>query len=646
MYEINFEMPAFLLSLLCYVYSLTAKHRQYIMPKGFKNKLTSQHFMFLVMLVTNMLSSLASIVGVYLMDATFEGAAFWQYFFHACYFVFHTTLAVSFTLYIINVTGTSLNWKKWAHILFYIPFFVAQILILTNNFTGWAFYMDETGYHRGPLMLLLYAIGVIYIIMGFVFFIKNKKAISKVDSYAVAIFIIIATVGIALQAVKSSWLVELFSEALACLVLMMVLEEKTGHIDPVTGLLNRVAFIDANRKLMGSKQKYEIILIKLKDLDKSIKGFSGREADSFLMKVASFITAESGVVEVYTYRREDFGVIFREEDERHAMDFINKVLARFDKEWFIDNVHVKAEAVATLIKVPDNIDTLKALENIVSSGYQSKKSGSYFVPLEVVMQLMRSSVYENALREAIKDGKLTLHYQPIWSVKEGRTVSAEALLRVDKDELRNISPEIYIPIAERTGLIKDIGLFVFEEACRFLKNERLRGRGLYYVEINLSVYQFLYDDLVDSFEAIRKRYEIPSSMINLEITETAATMDGYNVLETLERFKDLGYTLSLDDFGTGYSNIMRMIGSHYQNVKIDKFILWNMSRDSKDAELLESLVGFIKGLGSDIIQEGVETKRQLDLAISLGADFIQGYYFSKPVPQEEFFDYLDNEHSA
>ena len=226
MYEVNFEIPAFLLSMLCFIYCLTAKHRQYIPPKTLKNKLLSQHYVFLLMLITNILSSVSSVVGVYISNATFNGVAFFQYLFHAFYFIFHSTLSITFTLYIINVTGTSIKWKKLYYVLFALPYIISEVLIFTNSFTNWCVYMDENlVYHRGPLMLFLYGVGALYIVLGFLFFFKNKKAISKVDSIAVGIFIIIATIGIIIQAVQSKYLVELFSEALACLVLMIVLEE-------------------------------------------------------------------------------------------------------------------------------------------------------------------------------------------------------------------------------------------------------------------------------------------------------------------------------------------------------------------------------------------------------------------------------------
>lgn len=644
MYEINFEIPAFLLSLLCYIYCLTAKHRQYILPKGFKNKLANQHFVFLLMLVTNILSAISSVVGVYLTEATFTGVAFWQYLFHAFYFVFHATLSVSFTLYIINVTSTSINWKKIYYILFAIPYVISEIIVLTNSFTGWAFYMDyNLIYHRGPLMILLYAIGGLYVALGFFFFFKNKKAISKVDSIAVAFFIGIATLGIIIQAVKSSFLVELFSESLACLVIMIVLEEKSGHIDLTTGLLNRIAFTDDNRRLINTKQKYGLVLLKIKELDKITNRFGGREIDALLINIASYLVKESGVVEVYCYRRDGYAVLYKELNYDKATEFMNKALERFNNEWKIGSLELKADIITTLVKVPEDIKSIEELENLISSGYTKAKTGSYYVSIEEVKEITNSGKYEEALRRAITEKKLMLKYQPIWSTSEAKTVSAEALLRVDSDELRNISPEVYIPIAEKSGLIKDIGLFVFEEVCKFLCDERIKNSSIKYVELNLSVYQFMYNDLIDSFEEIRKRYNVDASKINLEITETAATLDEDVISNTLKEFQKLGYTLSLDDFGTGYSNLMRMTESNYQNIKIDKSILWKVCKEEKGDEMLKDLMSFVRTLNAEIIQEGVETKEQLDKVISCGCDYIQGFYFSAPIKDEDFIKYINNE---
>ena len=394
--------------------------------------------------------------------------------------------------------------------------------------------------------------------------------------------------------------------------------------------------------MMSSRQKYTIAILKVSDFDKITKKLGVRESDAFLMRIAEFIVKEARSADVYCYKRGAFAIIFKEEMCGDAMGFADMAISRFNDEWIVDSFAIKAEVLATLIRVPKDIKTLEELENIITSDYRKAKAGSYFVPIEEIRKITKFGTYEEALKKAVAEHKLALKFQPIWSVKERRTVSAEALLRVDSDELRNVSPEVYIPVAEKTGLIKEIGMFVFEEVCRFLKNERIKNTALQYVELNLSVYQFMYSDLVEKFEEIRKSYGVDAKLINLEITETAAE-ENDDIMNTLEKFRELGYTLSLDDFGTGYSNLVRMVGTSYRNIKIDKSILWKVAREGSDPSLLKNMMEFISRFGFDIIQEGVETAEQLELVIGCGCNYIQGYYFSKPVSENEFFTYLERE---
>ena len=644
MFEINFELPAFLLSIFCLVYCLSAKRRQYVPPKTLKRKLQSQHFVFLVMIIANIFCAVSSVAGDYISQYGSIDIRFLQYVIYVIYFFFHSTLSIAFALYIMDVTGVGLTWKKWEYALFSIPYIASEILILINGFNDWTFTIDENlVYHRGPLMYLLYGLGVFYLVVGFIFFIKYKKAISKIDSIAVIVFMIIAALGIITQAAVSSLQVELFFESLACLVLMILLEEKGGHMDIVTGLLNRLSFNDVNQRLINGKTKYNVVLIRLKDSEKLIKRFGDRETDSFLRHVSAFLLKESEVKDVYRTRRASFGVIFREGKYEDADRFANKVVERFKNEWVIDSLHVNADVAVALIKIPEHIKSFEELNNLISSDYHKARPDSFLVPLEVVQEVIRTSLYEKALKKAINDKKLLLHYQPIWSVKDKKIVSAEALLRVDAKELKFVSPQEYIPIAEKTGLIKEIGLFVFEEVCRFLNDERIKNSNIKYVELNLSVYQFMYGDLIKTFEEIRQKYDVDPSRINLEITETTAALEDDVISKQLEEFVKLGYSLSLDDFGTGYSNLIRMMGSNFNNIKIDKSILWSISRNGSDPTILTNVLDFVKRQGFDTIQEGVETKEELDLVIKCGADYIQGFYFSKAIPQEDFINYLKKE---
>ena len=176
-----------------------------------------------------------------------------------------------------------------------------------------------------------------------------------------------------------------------------------------------------------------------------------------------------------------------------------------------------------------------------------------------------------------------------------------------------------------------------------MKAENFHKLGLESVEINLSVHQFIYDDLVERFEAIRKKYDIPADVINLEITESASTRDTPIVEQTMKKLRELGYTFSLDDFGTGYSSLLQFISGSYKNVKMDKSLLWDSDHNEISAKLLDSLTHVIRSLGCNVVQEGVETKEQLKRTEDSGGNLIQGYFFSKPLPEKEFVAYLEKE---
>lgn len=645
MIEINFDLPALLLSLFCLLYCLIAKHRQYMPPKTIRAKFKSQHFIFLIMLISNVFCAGTSVATYYLPNVSFPTIEFWQYFMYAVYFFFHSTLSIAFASYIMNVTGTGTNWKKWHFVLFSIPYVISEVLVLTNVFNSWTFTIDEQLiYHRGPLMYLLYGLGVFYVLAGFIAFLVNKKAISRADSVAVSLFLIIGTLGIVTQAIFSNLLIELFFESIACLVLMVILEEKSGYMDFTTGLYNRHYFAYTNKFLISSKQKYAIVILRIKEYERTIRRFGEREADAFLRHVSYFLLKHSEVNDIYRCRRDSFAVIFKDQAKiDKAEDFANKVLKRFEQIWQLDSLKINADVLVTVVRIPDNIQAFEQLDNIVATDYQKNKTGSYFIPIEDIMEMTEIGVYEEALKEALIDHKLRLYFQPIWSVKEKQTISAEALLRVHHEKLQNVSPEKYIPVAEKSGLIKDIGLFVFEETCRFLSNPLIKQSKVKYVELNLSVYQFLDPNLIDVFESIRKRYEVSAEKINLEITESTAALEDTAVSKQLEKFVSLGYSLSLDDFGTGYSNVVRMMTSRYENIKIDKSILWNISKKGKDESLLRNVTDFIKKQGFKSTQEGVETKDELDLAIECGIDYIQGFYFSKAIPTDQFIQYISEE---
>ena len=643
-YRISFEISAFILSLVCLVYSLTVKRRQYKVRGNLATKLQNQHFVFLLLLISNLLSAASSVGGVFLQTIASAEVVHWQYLLHAFYFVFHTTLSICFALYIMNVNGTSIGRSKSFYILFAVPYVCAELLVLTNSYTGLAFYMDDQFvYHRGPLMPVLYAIGAFYIILGFVFFVRYNQAVSRVDRNAIGVVIVMAALGIVIQALNPELLVELFAEALAFLMLMVLLEERSGHIDPLTGALNRLALADANRRLILTNQHYSLILVKLNNLELYSRLFDGRELEKLLRQISAWLIDISSEQDMFCYGRGEFAIVLMDSAPEAAEKKAGQILTRFEKDWKSSKMTLRLDATVAIVHIPEEAQTLEQLDEMLTAVYQNPEAGTRLLRYDELMAFQRRFNMELALRRAIEGKKLRVWYQPIWSTEQRRTVAAEALLRIDDDEFRGISPEVYIPIAEKSGLIRDIGMFVFAECCRFLQEHPVETENLAYIELNLSIYQFVYDDLAKAFEQIRSGVGIPASRINIEITETASEQAVAGVAEGIEQLRRLGYTFSLDDFGSGYSNLNRLVAGDFVNVKIDKPLLWEADKNPNTRRLLESLTHIIRGLGYNVIQEGVETQAQLERVTASGGNMIQGYYFSRPLPEEEFLRYLQAE---
>jgi EAL domain-containing protein (putative c-di-GMP-specific phosphodiesterase class I) len=166
------------------------------------------------------------------------------------------------------------------------------------------------------------------------------------------------------------------------------------------------------------------------------------------------------------------------------------------------------------------------------------------------------------------------------------------------------------------------------------------GIGIECVEVNLSLYQLLARKLTERYKEFLNKYGIPTRMINLEITETAASFESADFGKTLEELMEMGFSLSLDDYGTAYSNIENVLTVNYKNIKIDSKILWDSDSNVNSRNLLGSTIASFRKMGNNIIQEGVETKEQLDFVTEAGANLIQGYYFSKPLRRDEFVKFV------
>jgi len=252
---------------------------------------------------------------------------------------------------------------------------------------------------------------------------------------------------------------------------------------------------------------------------------------------------------------------------------------------------------------------------------------------------------ETLLRHGLARGELSLVYQPQLEVSSGRILAAEALVRWQCPELGPVAPADFIPVAEESGLILDLGIFVLRETCRQLAAWRRLGDPTVIVAVNISSRQLHDPDFASSVEVLLREERTDPSLLEFEITESALLVDDAAVLDTLARLRALGVRLALDDFGTGYSSLSHVVRLPINAIKIDRSFVAALGSASPGAAIVAGVVALGRQLGLRVIAEGVETSEQSSTLEALGCDVLQGYHIAEPLPAEAFAAFL-REHAC
>ena len=301
-------------------------------------------------------------------------------------------------------------------------------------------------------------------------------------------------------------------------------------------------------------------------------------------------------------------------------------------------------SVGVAIFPQDGDDPHVLLRNADTAMYRSKKKGrdtyEIFTP-EMGDVVMKRVEIDNKLRRALENGDFYLKYQALMDAKSQVIVGAEALIRWDDDELGEVSPDEFVPLAEESGLIVEIGDWVLDTALADTKKLREKpGFEDFYIAINLSSRQFRGKDIIKNISNKLMRHNLPGTSLELEVTERLLMKDVPHVVSILNQFKEMGIRLSIDDFGTGYSSLSYLKRFPFDVLKIDKAFISDIGEDPDDTALCDAIIAMAHSLGLSIIGEGVETKYQFEFLNQRGVETIQGYYVSEPMEHEEFLKFI------
>ena len=339
-------------------------------------------------------------------------------------------------------------------------------------------------------------------------------------------------------------------------------------------------------------------------------------------------------------------VLESSDDYQHSIcDKTKDILIELALPCFIEDKEFSITASIGIAIYPnDGDDPHVLLRNADTAMYRSKRKGRN--TLELYAQEMNETVVrrveiESKLLHALEDDRFYLVYQPLVDAQTRKLVGAEALLRWNDETLGNVSPELFVPVAEQSGIIVEISNWVINQACKDLKKwHEIAGDDTLYTAINLSSRQFRDPGLVQVVRDALSRHDLPGHSVELEITERMLMKDVSDVVIMLNEFKDMGINLSIDDFGTGYSSLSYLKRFPFDVLKIDRAFVKDIGVDPDDEALCDAVIAIAHSLGLKVIGEGVETEEQYEFLKERGTEVIQGYLISKPIRYDDFVEQI------
>lgn len=335
-------------------------------------------------------------------------------------------------------------------------------------------------------------------------------------------------------------------------------------------------------------------------------------------------------------RGDVFMVVTEYDQKKDLVEFVNRLDARISS---FKNVTLRISY--GIYRVEDKNMELRQMEDRTNLARRAAKK-SILTNIVFYQEQFKDSLYsrkfiEENMQSAIENQEFKMYLQPKYSITRNEIVGAEALVRWCHPERGMIYPDQFVPIIEENGFIKKVDYYIWREACLFIKKCQNSGITPCPVSVNVSRVHLQDNDCIEILSDLIKKSGIPKPMLELEITETAGN---YQVSQKALQLKEEGYTLLMDDFGSGYSSLNILLETPFDVIKLDKKFIENMMVSMKGRLILEQVVSMADKLKLGLLAEGVETQEQIDLLRKIGCDQVQGYYYAKPMPKEDFFDLL------
>lgn len=532
--------------------------------------------------------------------------------------------------------------KKWLW-AYFIPTVPAMGMIIASPATRLVFYFDEQArYMHGSMWSAMFIPGILIVCVSVIYIVRYWHRLTKLQNIALLSFDVMIVLGMLLQALFFEWiLLTYFCMSLSLFIVYLALQRQEYYLTKMADMFNADAFTDVYEEAVRLKRAFGFALIEIPDIRQLFTMYGQPLSSALIERVNQTLSAEFGRDNVFMLSITRFSVYLAKPADKQLTRCIDAIRTG----WIIDKTRYCLPCAATMIT---NADYMPAPENLhaflelaASAMISDMKPGVVDMSAEAYQRLHRRMDVQRALHQAIENKTLNAYYQPIYDAATRRVCLAEALARIEDDRLGVVPAYEFIDIAERDGSIASMTALLFERVCETIRLMGEKYPTVKRIGFNLSAAQLMQNNLVETLLSIAESHGVSLDRFAFELTESEPITRSGQIGQSIDWLCASGAELSLDDFGTGYSNFSKILDISFQTVKIDKSLVqgYMLGRSG----FLKHLCDMFHDAGMTIIAEGIENEQQAEELSQIGCDMLQGFYFSKPIPEKELLALLGNE---
>ncbi len=496
-------------------------------------------------------------------------------------------------------------------------------------------------YTYGPSIITTYVFTLAFLASILIIMFLRKDQINPSRREAVQIWMTLWIGAAVIQFLNNNLLLVGYAGSVGIVVLYLKLENPETNLERKTGLFNQNALGLYLRQLYAGENSFSVLSILLEQSME--QGMDSDVEDKSVLKLSRFLLQ---IPDGKVFKSSEEEIILILDDRGRAEEWAGRIQGYFENEWKnMKNVHLRPRMlfIPNARQLNKGEDLFYLLRYVREQNHEYSENVLITVNDGMIIKMYQEKTIRRQILNAMENDKVEVFYQPIYSTKEQHFTSAEALVRIRDDKGNIIPPGMFIDIAEKSGMILRLGEIVFEKVCRFIKENQIEQYGIRYIEVNLSVVQCADEQLAENYIRIMRKHNLNPDMINLEITESASLNAKKILLDNMKCLMNYGVKFSLDDFGTGQSNLNYIVDMPVSIVKFDRDMTNAYFENGKARYVMDAAMHMIHGMKLQIVSEGIETEHQYETMEKLGISYIQGYYFSKPLPENEFLAFLEKQ---